>query len=78
MSWLCAIAINCCRDIRRRRWLRNESGRSLEELPEIGKEFKAHDDTLINEVMNLRGNTVKLSCCTTTRESACVKLRKRS
>lgn len=53
MSWLCAIAINCCRDIRRRRWFRNESGRSLEELPEIGEEFKVQDDTLINEVMNL-------------------------
>lgn len=53
MSWLCAIAINCCRDIRRSKWFRNESGRSLEELPETGEEFKANDDTLINEVMNL-------------------------
>jgi RNA polymerase sigma-70 factor (ECF subfamily) len=53
MSWLCAIALNCCRDIRRSKWFRNESGRSLEELPETGEEFKANDDTLINEVMNL-------------------------
>ena len=53
MSWLCAIAINCCRDIRRSKWVHYESGRSLEELPETGEEFKANDDTLINEVMNL-------------------------
>ena len=53
MSWLCAIAINCCRDIRRSTWFRHESGRSLEELPETGEEFKANDDTLINEVMTL-------------------------
>ena len=53
MSWLCAIAINCCRDIRRSKWVHYESGCSLEELPETGEEFKANDDTLINEVMNL-------------------------
>lgn len=53
ISWLCAVAINCCRDIRRSKWFRNESGRSPEELPETGEEFKANDDTLINEVMNL-------------------------
>lgn len=53
MSWLCAIAINCCRDIRRSAWFRHESGRSLEELPETGEEFTPRDDTLISEVMNL-------------------------
>lgn len=53
MSWLCAIAINCCRDIKRSTWFRHESGRSIEELPETGEEFKTCDDTLMNEVMNL-------------------------
>ncbi|MHC1786463.1 MAG: sigma-70 family RNA polymerase sigma factor [Christensenellales bacterium] len=53
MSWLCAIAINCCCDIRRSRWFRHESGRSLEELPETSEEFKTNDDTLIHEVMSL-------------------------
>ncbi|NLA52947.1 MAG: sigma-70 family RNA polymerase sigma factor [Clostridiales bacterium] len=55
MSWLCAIAVNCCRDIRRSTWFRHESGRSIEELPETGVEWKDYDDTLLNEVMNLPG-----------------------
>jgi RNA polymerase sigma-70 factor (ECF subfamily) len=53
MSWLCAIAVNCCRDIRRSKWFRYESGRSLEELLETGEEFKPDDDTLIREVLCL-------------------------
>jgi|LFRM01.2.fsa_nt_gb RNA polymerase sigma-70 factor (ECF subfamily) len=53
ISWLCAVAINCCRDIRRSAWFRHESGRSLEELPEAGEQFTPPDDTLIREVMNL-------------------------
>ncbi len=53
MSWLCAIAVNCCHDIRRSKWFRHESGRSLEELPETGAEPETNDDTLIREVMNL-------------------------
>ena len=53
MSWLCAIAINCCHDIRRSAWFRHEGSRSLEELPEASVEFTPRDDTLISEVMNL-------------------------
>ena len=53
MGWLYAIALNCCRDIRRRTWFRYERGPSIEELPEPSEEFKAYDDTLITEVMKL-------------------------
>ncbi len=55
MSWLCAIAVNCCRDIKRSKWFRHESGRSIEELPEAAVEWKDYDDTLLIEVMNLPG-----------------------
>jgi len=53
-TWLTAIALNCCRDIRRRAWFRRERfSPALSDLPEPSEPFDPGDDTVITQVMAL-------------------------
>lgn len=53
-TWLSAIAVNTCRDYRRKRWFKARKLQvSLEDVPEPSVPFDEKDDTLTRAVMKL-------------------------
>ena len=53
-TWLSAIAINCCRDMRRSGWFRHiDRSVSVDTLPERAEEANTADDGISVAVMNL-------------------------
>lgn len=53
-TWLMRIAMNTCRDMRRRAWFRYMDRRiTPEEIPEAAVPFAARDDSLIQAIMAL-------------------------
>lgn len=53
-TWLSAIAVNTCKDMRRRNWFKVRSRHvSLEDVPEPSVPFDERDDTLVKAVMLL-------------------------
>ena len=53
-TWLSRIAVNTCRDYRRRNWFRVLKAQvSLQDVPEASVPFDERDDTLTLAVMNL-------------------------
>lgn len=53
-TWLSTIAVNTCRDYRRRRWFKARSMQvSLDDIPEPSVPFQELDDTLTRAVMKL-------------------------
>lgn len=56
ITWLSAIAINCCRSMKRKPWHRLVDRRlPAEELPEASTPFEPYDDTVTQAVMALPG-----------------------
>ena len=54
LTWLTAIALNCCRSLTRKPWFRREDRAvELDKLPEASVPFDPVDDTVITEVMKL-------------------------
>ncbi|NLG56821.1 MAG: RNA polymerase sigma factor [Clostridiales bacterium] len=54
VTWLTAIAINCCRSLKRKPWHRLIDRRvPAEELPEASAPFEPYDDTVTRAVMAL-------------------------
>jgi RNA polymerase sigma-70 factor (ECF subfamily) len=54
ITWLTAIAINCCRSIKRKTWYRLVDLKTpLEKLPEPSVPFEPYDDTVTRAVMAL-------------------------
>lgn len=53
-TWLMQIAMNTCRDMKRRAWFRRVERRaSLEQIPQPSVPFEARDDSIIQSVMRL-------------------------
>ena len=54
LTWLTAIALNCCRSLTRSAWFWHENRAvDLETLPQASVPFDPADDTVITEVMKL-------------------------
>lgn len=54
LTWLTAIALNCCRSLTRSAWFKHEDRRvDLSLLPQASEPFDPKDDTLITQVMAL-------------------------
>ncbi len=54
ITWLTAIALNCCRSLQRKAWQRFVDRKTpLEDLPEPAVPFEPYDDTVTRAVMKL-------------------------
>ena len=54
ITWLVAIALNCCRSLTRKAWFQKEDRQTdLDLLPQASAPFDPVDDTVIKEVMKL-------------------------
>lgn len=54
LTWLTAIALNCCRSLTRSAWFRHEDRQTdLDRLPQASAPFDPKDDTVITQVMAL-------------------------
>lgn len=52
-TWLTAICINVCRDLRKSAWFRHRSSIGLDSLQEGAADFTFPDNTVLTEVMSL-------------------------